>query len=242
MENYKIDSFGYEHKIVRRGFDENDLKNFSGERFENLKKACADTKYLLNSGYKVKQATMFVANHYALTERMRLVLARGVASDIDIENRKKKEIAKDIDTVYIDGFNAIIPMESLLSGSILLECQDGAIRDMANLRGSYKIIDKTEGAIRLILKKLDELNVKKAIIHLDKPVSNSGRLKQYILDISNDYKVDVEVVLLEAVDKSLYGKENVISGDCVVMDMAKSIVPLYKLIVDDFKDALIIKL
>ncbi len=242
MENYIFDSFGNQHKIVRRGFCEDDIKNFNGEKFEIFKKACNDTKYLINAGYKVKQATMFVGNHYALTERMRLVLARGVASDADILKRKEKEVTKDIDTVYIDGFNAIIPMESLLSGSVLLECQDGAIRDIANLRGSYKIIDKTENAIRLILSKLDEINVKKAIIHLDKPISNSGRLKEYILDIAKDYNVDVEVVLLEAVDKSLYGKENVISGDCVVMDMAKSIVPLYKMIVDDFKDAWIVKL
>ncbi len=236
IENKVMDSFGDYHKIVRRGYDTEDEKSFKGDGLLKIKKAGEDVKYLLNSGYKVKQATMFVANHYALTERERLVLARGIAADKDVLARKDKlSNLENLDTVYIDGFNAIIPMESLLSGSVLFKCQDGAIRDLANLRGSYKIIDKTEGAIRLILSKLDDLKVRKAIINLDKPISNSGRLKTMILKISNDFNVEVEVNLLDAVDKSLYGKENVISGDCIVMDNALSVVPLYSLIVDSYK-------
>ena len=57
-----------------------------------------------------------------------------------------------------------------------------------------------------------------------------------ILNISNDFNVEVEVNLLDAVDKSLYGKENVISGDCIVMDNALSVVPLYSLIINDYKE------
>ena len=241
MENINIDnkvmySFGDYHKVVRRGYTVEDEKSFKGDGLLKIKKAGEDVKYLLNAGYKIKQATMFVANHYALTERERLVLARGIAADEDIKTRKNKlSDLENLDTVYIDGFNAIIPMESLLSGSVLFKCQDGAIRDLANLRGSYKVIDKTEGAIRLILSRLDDLKVKKAIIHLDKPISNSGRLKTMILNISNDFNVEVEVNLLDAVDKSLYGKENVISGDCIVMDNALSVVPLYSLILDTYE-------
>ena len=56
-----------------------------------------------------------------------------------------------------------------------------------------------------------------------------------ILNISNDFNVEVEVNLLDAVDKSLYEKENVISGDCIVMDNALSVVPLYLLILDTYE-------
>jgi hypothetical protein len=126
-------------------------------------------------------------------------------------------------------------MESLLSNSPLFVCMDGAIRDMANIKGSYHIIDKTEGAIRLILDKLDELKVKKAHFHIDRPVSNSGRLKVLILELSKEYNVEVEVELLDAVDKSLYDKEFVISGDCVVIDKCISWIPLYKWIVEDYE-------
>ncbi len=239
LEKYAMDSFGDYHKIVRRGFNPEDINSFNGEKLEKIHKAAMDVKYLLTQGYRIKQATMFVANHYLLSERERLVIARGVATDEAIKNRSDKQSdLNNLDTVYIDGFNAIIPMESLLSNSILIRCQDGAIRDLADLRGSYKIIDKTEGAIRLILSKLDDLNVKKAVIYLDRPVSNSGRLKSFILKISEEYKVSVEVELLDAVDKALYDKENVVSGDCVVIDNCISWLNLYSMIVEDKKDDL----
>lgn len=230
-----------EPKIVRRGFCPEDEKLFKGEGLNKVKEAAKDALFLLNRGYKVKQATMFVGNHYALDERQRLVLARALATDKDIQIRKSK-ISTNLkgSEVYIDGFNAIIPMETTLSNSLLLECMDGAIRDLANLRGSYHIIDKTDGAIRLILKKLDELEIKKATIYLDKPISNSGRLKLKILEVSKDFKVEVIVEVLNAVDRELYNKENVISGDCIVLDNCKSWIPLYKMIIDDIDDKWII--
>jgi hypothetical protein len=225
-------------KIVRRGYLPIYEKLFKGEGLEKIKEAAKDCLYLLNRGYKVKTATCFVQNHYMLEENQRLALARSLATDKDIKERKKKELRQDElagKEVWIDGFNAIIPMESLLSDSPLFVCMDGAIRDMANLKGSYRIIDKTEGAIRLILEKLDELNIRKAHIHIDRPVSNSGRLKMLILEISKEYNVDVDVELLDAVDKSLYDKECVISGDCVVIDKSISWIPLYKWIIEDYE-------
>ena len=53
---------------------------------------------------------------------------------------------------------------------------DGNIRDLAGLRGTYKLIDKTDRAIDLIGQELEKLKVSKAVFYLDKPVSNSGRL------------------------------------------------------------------
>lgn len=225
-------------KTVRRGFLPEYEKLFKGKEIEKLQEAAKDCLYLLNRGYKVKTATCFVQNHYMLPECQRLALARTLAIDKDIELRKQKELHQDElagREVWIDGFNAIIPMESLLSDSPLFECMDGAIRDMANLKGSYHIIDKTEGAIRLILSKLDELKIAKAHIHIDRPVSNSGRLKMLILELAKEYNVEVEVELLDAVDKSLYDKECVISGDCVVIDNSISWIPLYRWIIEDYE-------
>lgn len=225
-------------KIVRRGYLPEYEKLFKEEGLNKIKEAAKDTLYLLNRGYKVKSATCFVQNHYMLNEYQRLALARSLATDKEVELRKSKQLNKEDckgKEVWIDGFNAIIPMESLVSDSPLFECMDGAIRDMANLKGSYHIIDKTEPAIHLILSKLDELEIKKAHIYLDKPVSNSGRLKTLIREISENYKVEVEIELLNAVDKELYNKECVISGDCVVIDESISWIPLYKWIIEDYQ-------
>ena len=54
---------------------------------------------------------------------------------------------------------------------------DGTIRDLAGLRGTYKLIDKTDRAINLIGEYLQKLKIKKVVFYLDSPVSNSGRLK-----------------------------------------------------------------
>ena len=225
-------------KIVRRGYLPEYEKLFKEEGLNKIKEAAKDTLYLLNRGYKVKSATCFVQNHYMLNEYQRLALARSLATDKEVKLRKVKQLNKEDckgKEVWIDGFNAIIPMESLVSNSPLFECMDGAIRDMANLKGSYHIIDKTEPAIHLILSKLDELEIKKAHIYLDKPVSNSGRLKTLIREIAESYKVEVDIELLNAVDKELYNKECVISGDCVVIDESVSWIPLYKWIIEDYQ-------
>lgn len=234
MENFKETILNEKHKVVRRGYDVDDEKLFIID-LEKMKKAKEIICYLLNNGFNIKSASMYVTQHYMLNERQRLALARICAKDEEIISRKNKQV-KSLDNkeVYIDGFNAIIPLESLLSDSILLKGMDGAIRDLANLKGSYKIIDKTKDAICLLLQKLDDLNVKKAHIYLDKPISNSGRLKTLIGILAENYNVEVDIELLYAVDKALYDKENVISGDCVVIDESISWYPLYMDIVNDY--------
>lgn len=224
-------------KTVRRGYLPEYEILFKND-IEILKKAAKDVHYLLNNGYKIKMSTKFVQQHYRLTESQRLALARSIASDKDIALRKAKELTKEECTnkeIYIDGFNAIIPMESLVSNSPLLIGMDGAVRDMANLKGSYHIIDKTEPAINLLLNKLDELKISKAHIFLDRPISNSGRLKTLIRTIGEKYNVELDIVLLDAVDKELYYKENIVSGDSIILDNCVSWIPLYKWIVEDYE-------
>lgn len=63
-------------------------------------------------------------------------------------------------------------------------CMDGTYRDLAGLRGTYRLIDKTDAAIRLILSELQRLSVNRAVFWLDAPVSNSGRLKTRIAEIA----------------------------------------------------------
>lgn len=223
-------------KIVRRGYLPEYEVSFK-EELDKLKLASEDALYLLNRGYKVKVATMFVQQHYQLSEPQRLAIARSLATDKAIALRRSKEMLKKDcrgKEVFIDGFNAIIPMESLLSYSPLFVCMDGAIRDMANLKGSYRIIDKTENAIKLVFEQLQKLGVSKVHIYLDKPVSNSGRLKSLMLTLDKDYDFDLEVELLNAVDKELYDKSNVITGDCVIMDKCESFIPLYRWVVEDY--------
>ena len=201
-----------------------------------MREAVIDALFLLNRGHSLKRATHFVMEHYQLADMQRIALTRGLCTDDEIVRRRatmleRGDVARQ--TVYLDGFNAIILMESVVSESPIFRCVDCAIRDLANLKGSYHIIDKTEPAIRLILNELDALGVEKAIIHIDSPVSNSRNLKMLICSIAQDYRVEVEVELIDACDISFYGREYVISGDGIVMEtgqLYKGDVPLIRLL------------
>ena len=58
--------------------------------------------------------------------------------------------------MHIDGFNTIITLEVALSGSLLLKCMDNTVRDPADLRGTYRLIDKTSQAILMIGRELEK--------------------------------------------------------------------------------------
>lgn len=231
-------------KIVKRGYVSSDQKEFTGIQLEHLKEAAKDTQYLLERGYAVKNATTFVGNHYMFSERQRLALARSVSCKEDVNKRKEKQIEKETKgmTVHIDGFNTIISLEVALSGSLLFHCSDGTIRDLAGLRGTYRIIDKTEQAIYLILNRLQELEIGEAIFYLDAPVSNSGRLKALILQIADEYDFDVSVDVINDVDRVLEKLPGVISSDAIILNKCKSWINLVPSIVSELSDTWVVQL
>ena len=125
--------------------------------------------------------------HYLFSERKRLALARSIAPDVKVAARKSREIdlagieangdRPVLPEINIDGFNTVITLETALSGSTVFKGMDGCIRDLAGLRGTYRIIDVTKKAIDLLLLAADNLHAGRVNVFLDAPVSNSGRLK-----------------------------------------------------------------
>lgn len=222
-------------KIVKRGSSEKDETEFTGGSLKTVYKAGQDLYYLLNQGYKIKGASVFVANHYLLSERQRLALVRGVTSKDDIINRLRKEIChiREGSTVYIDGFNTIITLEVALSDSLLLKCMDGTIRDLAGLRGTYRLIDKTETAILYIGDMLENSKVEKAVFYLDAPVSNSGRLKEQILKLLGERNFELQVETTNSVDSILEKMENVVTSDAIILDKCKSWINLNRKIIEE---------
>ena len=110
---------------------------------------------------------------------------------------------------------------------------DETIRDLAGLRGTYSVIEKTEVAIKLIGEFLLEHKIKKAIFYLDKPVSNSGRLKMKILEILEGLEFQIEVWNIDNVDSVLKSKENVVSSDAIIIDNCISWINLNMHIIKD---------
>ena len=114
----------------------------------------------------------------------------------------------------------------MMSDSILFECMDGTVRDLAALRGTYRLIPETSKAVRMLLMSLQKCKIRKATLLLDEPVSNSGRLKTLIAEIGEEYAFALDIRILRDVDRSLYGKENVITSDSVILDHCGSWVNL----------------
>ena len=210
---------------VRRGYFDSDETDFNEKNLERLRKAQKDFYYLMNQEYPMQSIATFVGNHFQLSERQRLSVVRSVATDDQIIRRRRKEISlsnlsgKD---VMIDGFNSIITLEVMLCEGILFECMDGTIRDLAALRGTYRIIPETEDAIRMMFEILQKADIRKAIILLDEPVSNSGRLKTLMADVGEDYSFDLDIRIIRDVDRTLYDKENVITTDSIILDHCNS--------------------
>ena len=214
---------------AKRGYVPEDEKNFSSEALEIMQTAARHISYLINEGYNLKQASVFVGNHFLLSERQRLAIMRSLATDSQLKLRRGKQVElSEISgqEVWIDGFNTIITLEVVFSDSILLSCMDGTIRDLAALRGTYRLIPETTKAIRLLCDVLRDADVEKVHILLDQPVSNSGRLKARIVEIAEDDPFDLDIQVRRDVDRELYNKENVITSDSVILDYCISWVNL----------------
>lgn len=177
----------------------------------------------------------FVGNHFAFSERQRMALIRATSSEKSLVSRAQKEIKtlSENETVYIDGFNIIITLEVALSDSTLLHCMDGTIRDLAGLRGTYRLIDKTETAIDMIGQKLNAMKIKKCVFYLDKPVSNSGKLKAKIFEVLEKYDFETDVQIVNDADQALVSLENVISSDAMVIERSESWINFVKTIFDE---------
>lgn len=222
---------------ARRGFVPMDERDFSDESIALLKKAQQDILYLIERGYTLKSASTFVGNHYLLSERQRLAIVRATATRDMINLRKSKQLDRSnlIGRVAIDGLNTIITLEVALSKGILVKCMDDTIRDLAGLRGTYRLIDETRVAIQLIGEHLSGLNIEEAVFYLDAPVSNTGRLKTLIYEILDGHPFKIDVVIVNNVDVILGGLSQVITTDAIILNKCES---WYNLVANILKEKL----
>ena len=156
--------------IAKRGCLPEDEKFFSPEAIKTMRKASGHVFYLINEGYDLKQATTFVGNHFLLSERQRLSVMRSLASSKQLAGREKRK--NEIRTLsgqelWLDGFNTIITLEVLVCDSLLFRGMDGCIRDLAALRGTYRLIPETREAVLLMTKILKEAGLKLTDSELD---------------------------------------------------------------------------
>jgi hypothetical protein len=206
-----------------RGKDPKDDALFSpaSER-EKLLMALDDMHYLLSKEYPPRATLALVGNRYRLRQRQILALQGMACSAGDMSCRAEKEVAAaDIEgkTVYLDGFNVLIVMETLLSGGFVFRGLDGCYRDISSVHGSYKRVRQTENVLVTIGDALQRLGVAQVIWMFDAPISNSGRLKTLCYELATQHGFAWNIYLDNAPDKFLVAENRLIaSSDAWVLN------------------------
>lgn len=230
--------------MARRGFDPLDAKWFSKDAIAQMHIAQQEVQWLLDRGYQISSVIDLIGGHYQLSSRQRTALQRATASTRQCAQRKASRLPFESGgegCLFIDGFNLIITLEVALSGSVLILGNDDVLRDLAGLRGTYRLIGQTDRALFLIGQTLAELGVPAVKFYLDAPVSNSGKLRSRILEAGAGWKMPVEVELVPNADIVLYKLQRIVTGDSILLDQGASWMNLSRKIIDDsIKDAWIV--
>jgi len=210
---------------VNRGYVPTDRQEFDEESLRALQAAQQDIHYLLNHGYDLERSVTFVGNRFQFSARQRTALIRSTSFSAVLNRRRACQITGCVSgqPVYIDGFNLIITLEAALSPeTTLLRCMDNTVRDLCGLHGTYRIIEATGVALSWIGEALKEKQVGQTVFYLDAPVSNSGKLRTAILEEMERQKLVCEVYLVPNADAELWGKENVVTSDSIILDRCHS--------------------
>ena len=199
-------------------------------KFKDLQKAAEDFRYLLNRGYPRKVTLELVGNRYGLTFDQRHLLHRGVFSWTDSQARRKKKITiQEIrnEDLAIDGHNVLITTEAGLSGRPLILGDDGFIRDISGLSGSFKKTETTENAIQLIIHVLKKMKPRQTLFLFDAPISMSGKLAQEVRGLLKRENLSGDAIAVKVPEKILIGFPGVIAtSDTAIIDRSKKILDL----------------
>jgi len=219
-----------------RGPDPRDGPAFEPAAWPALRAAVADLSWLLTRGYAPVSALKLVGDRWALTGRQRMAVLRSACSDASRDRRREHQVDADAirdQVLVLDGFNVLTTVEAALGGAIIIRGRDGVDRDLAGVHGTYRRVEETLPALRLVGTLLAELGVARCLWQLDRPVSNSGRLKQFILDLAAEAGWTWEVELPFNPDPLLAASTEIVAtADSVVLDRCTRWFNLARLAID----------
>ncbi len=206
-----------------RGLAPDDERRFDEASCARLRVATHELAWLLDRGYPLLSALAFVGDRHQLDARQRLAVRRSVCSAAQAADRAAKRLGRSAlrgSDVRIDGFNVLVTVETALGGGVVIEGLDAALRDLAGLRGSYRIVDETHRALEGIAGVLAADPPASIEWLLDAPVSNSGRLRDAIL--AHAWPAPVRAALVGDPDAELAGAAHVATSDGAVLDACAS--------------------
>ena len=209
-------------KRTHRGKHPEDDRLFAPSSRPAITQAAAELNWLLSRGYAEKSALKLVGDRHNLEQRQRLAVMRCTCSDDQLKSRRQKQVppgSLSNKPLLLDGYNVITTIETALAGGVVLIARDGSIRDITGVHGTFRKVHESIPAINLIVQYSIHIGVAQCCWYLDKPVSNSGRLRSMILDIASKNNCDCNVELVNNPDDILALAENVVAtSDSVILD------------------------
>jgi len=193
---------------------------------QNLEKAIRDLRYLLNQGYPRESSVNFVSNHYRLRLGERHLLARCVFSKLETVAHRKKAVKAGAvrgKRLGIDGYNILITIESILTGKLVILCDDGYIRDLRAIFGKYRAGPATSRAISTIIQEAAKTKPKEVVVLFDKQVSHSGELAADVRTQLKRAGLNGDSIAVDGVDMKLRALDVVASSDRAVIKRAKAV-------------------
>jgi hypothetical protein len=189
-----------------------------------------DLCWLLDRGYAPRSALELVGNRQGLASRQRMALSRCACSLDAAQHRRQLELAPGAARgreLWLDGYNVLTVIESALAGGVVLLGRDGCCRDIAGIHRRYRKVNETIPALRLVGETTAAWGVTCCHWWLDKPVSNSGRLKALIIEAAADAGWNMPVDLAFNPDRVLRESEHIIAtSDGAVLDRCRNWVNL----------------
>jgi len=220
---------------THRGLAPQDERLFAARQFPALRAAAADLCWHLDRGYASRSALELVGNRHNLTSRQRNAIARYACADEDVQRRRRLRVEPGQlagHELWLDGYNVLTVLESALAGGIVLLCRDGCCRDIAGIHRRYRKVTETLPVLRLVGEAASVWGASCCRWWLDKPVSNSGRLKAAILEAAADAGWKMEVELSFSPDHVLSHTDEIIAtSDGVVLDRCQRWVNLARLLI-----------
>jgi hypothetical protein len=220
-----------------RGPAAKDERLFGARQLPGLRAATRDLCWLLDHGYASPSATELVGNRHNLTSRQRMAVSRYSCSRAAAHHRSQLQLTPAAvrgRELWLDGYNVLTVLESALAGGVVLLSRDGCCRDIAGIHRRYRKVNETAPVLRLIGYTVAGWGVTCCRWWLDKPVSNSGRLKTFIGEAAAAAGWNMAVDLVFNPDRVLWESEQVIAtSDGIVLDRCRQWVNLARQIITD---------
>lgn len=220
-----------------RGPHPQDEDLFSKAALPVLKKAVADLSWLRTRGYSETSAIKLVGDRYQLRGRQRMAVGRCACSDPAREDRASRQCgprAVEARGLAIDGLNVITTIEVALAGGALLLGRDACMRDMASFHGSYRLVQETERAVAILVDLVDSMKPSDAILYIDRPVSNSGRLAEIVRAMAAAKSSCLEATTADRVDELLQVSTAVVAtADSAILDRCRDWLSLARLAIEE---------